>query len=121
MPKRVLVCDDEPDIAGLITQYFEALGCEVDTYTDAVKGFKKATEEDFHLITLDLMMPGMNGSLAANSIAMIKPDANILLITGLDGSHELVREALEKGPNVKVLHKPFTLDVLGKMLESLGI
>ncbi len=67
------------------------------------------------------MVPNADRIRIANSIAMIKPDANILLITGLDASHELVRDALKKGPNVKVLHKPFTLDVLGEMLESLGI
>ena len=121
MAKRVLVCDDEPAIADLISQYFEALGCEVSTFTDAVKGFKTATEEDFCLITLDLMMPGMNGSLAMNSISMIKPDATILLITGLDESHEMVQDARNKGPNIHVLHKPFTLDMLGKTLENLGI
>lgn len=121
MPKRIMVCDDEPAIAELITQYFEAMGCEVDTFTDAVKGFKRATDEDYDLITLDLMMPGMNGYLAANSITMIKPDANILLITGLSDDHEMVISARSKGQNVHLLHKPFTLAALGDILESLGV
>ena len=58
---RVLVVDDEADSRVLMTHYLEDFGCSVLTAPDAVEGIETARRERPDLITLDLMMPGMNG------------------------------------------------------------
>jgi PAS domain S-box-containing protein len=58
---RVLVIDDEQDSRVLMTHYLQEFGCSVLTAPDAVEGMETARRERPDLITLDLMMPGMNG------------------------------------------------------------
>jgi CheY-like chemotaxis protein len=53
--------DDEQDSRVLMTHYLEEFGCSVLTAPDAVSGIETARRERPDLITLDLMMPGMNG------------------------------------------------------------
>ena len=58
---RVLVIDDEADSRVLMSHYLEDFGCSVLTAGDATEGIEMARREQPDLITLDLMMPGMNG------------------------------------------------------------
>ena len=58
---RVLVIDDEADSRVLMSHYLEDFGCSVLTADDATEGIETARRERPDLITLDLMMPGMNG------------------------------------------------------------
>jgi PAS domain S-box-containing protein len=58
---RVLVVDDENDARVLMQHYLEDFGCSVLTATNAEEGIAMARREHPDLITLDLMMPGMNG------------------------------------------------------------
>ena len=58
---RVLVVDDESDSRVLMSHYLEDFGCSVLTAGDATEGIEIARRERPDLITLDLMMPGLNG------------------------------------------------------------
>ena len=58
---RVLVVDDEADSRVLMSHYLEDFGCSVLTAGDAIEGIEMARRERPDLITLDLVMPGMNG------------------------------------------------------------
>jgi PAS domain S-box-containing protein len=58
---RVLVVDDEADSRVLMSHYLEDFGCSVLTASGAEEGIELARRERPDLITLDLMMPGMNG------------------------------------------------------------
>ena len=58
---QVLVVDDEADSRVLMSHYLEDFGCSVLTAPDALEGIETARREHPDLITLDLMMPGMNG------------------------------------------------------------
>jgi len=61
MVKKILVIDDEPAIAQLIKINLEADGYEVDTALDGMEGIEKAKASPPDVITLDVLMPGMNG------------------------------------------------------------
>ena len=58
---KVLVVDDEADSRLLMSHYLEEFGCSILTAPDALEGIETARRERPDLITLDLMMPGMNG------------------------------------------------------------
>lgn len=58
---RVLIIEDETSIAELEKDYMELSGFEVDSVADGDEGLRKALEEDYDLIVLDLMLPGMDG------------------------------------------------------------
>jgi DNA-binding response OmpR family regulator len=61
MGKRILIIEDEIEIAELEQDYLEIDGYEVEIETDGSVGLKKGLEEDFDLIILDLMLPSVSG------------------------------------------------------------
>lgn len=61
MAKKILVIDDEFAIAQLIKLYLEDKGYEVEMALSGTEGVKKAKEIKPDIITLDIMMPEMNG------------------------------------------------------------
>lgn len=58
---KVLIIEDEVSIAELERDYLEISGFEVDISTDGKKGLDKALSEDYDLVLLDLMLPGLDG------------------------------------------------------------
>lgn len=58
---RILIVEDEVDIADLEKDYLELSGFEVEIATDGAKGLQRALTEEFDLFILDLMLPGMDG------------------------------------------------------------
>ena len=58
---RVLIIEDEVAIADLEKDYLELSGFEVEVANDGVTGLDKALNEDYNLLILDLMLPGVDG------------------------------------------------------------
>jgi phosphate regulon transcriptional regulator PhoB len=58
---RILVVDDEPDIVDLVSYNLRKEGFTVLTAFDAEDALEKIRSEDFSLVLLDLMLPGMQG------------------------------------------------------------
>ena len=58
---KILIVEDEVDIADLEKDYLELSGFEVEIENDGDAGLKRAREEDFDRYILDLMLPGMDG------------------------------------------------------------
>jgi DNA-binding response OmpR family regulator len=59
--KRILIIEDDQVIVEVEKDYLEASGFEVDLATSGELGLKKAMEEEFDLIILDLMLPNTDG------------------------------------------------------------
>ena len=58
---KILIVEDEEAIADLERDYLELSGFEVEVANDGELGLKKAMEEEYNLIILDLMLPGVDG------------------------------------------------------------
>ena len=58
---KILIVEDEVDIADLEKDYLELSGFEVEIENDGDAGLKRALEEDFDMFILDLMLPDMDG------------------------------------------------------------
>ncbi len=74
---KVLIIEDETSIAELEKDYLELSGFEVDSVADGETGLKKALEEDFDLIILDLMLPEIDGF---DICSRIREEKNIPII-----------------------------------------
>lgn len=59
--KKILIIEDDISIAELQRDYLDISGFEVTIETDGEKGLKRAQEEDYDLIILDLMLPRVDG------------------------------------------------------------
>ena len=58
---KILIVEDEVAIADLEKDYLELSGFDVEVANDGLIGYQKAMEEDYNLVILDLMLPGLDG------------------------------------------------------------
>jgi len=58
---RILVVEDEHKIANSLKKGLEQEGFAVDIAYEGISGYDLAATEDYDVIILDLMLPGMNG------------------------------------------------------------
>ena len=58
---KILIIEDEASIADLERDYLELSGFEVEIENDGTKGLERAVNEEFSLLILDLMLPGVSG------------------------------------------------------------
>lgn len=77
---RVLIVEDELAIAELEKDYLELSSFEVEIETDGVKGLKLGLTEDFDMIILDIMLPGVDGFEICKQIRE-KKDIPILMVS----------------------------------------
>ena len=69
---RVLIIEDEESIAELEKDYLELSGFEVITEKDGTKGLNTALTEDFDIMILDLMLPGVDGFEICKKVREVK-------------------------------------------------
>ena len=69
---RILIIEDEEAIADLEKDYLELSGFEVIIKNTGDEGLKTALEENFDLIVLDLMLPGIDGFEICKKIREVK-------------------------------------------------
>ncbi|MGX8728381.1 MAG: response regulator transcription factor [Lachnospiraceae bacterium] len=87
---RILIIEDESDIANLEKDYLELSGFEVDIETDGMAGLKAALTKDYDLFLLDLMLPGMDGFDICREIRERK-DTPILLVSAKKDDIDKIR------------------------------
>ena len=61
MKKKILIVEDDPNIAELQKDYLEIAGFEVSLRDNGLEGLKSLRENEFDLLILDIMLPGMDG------------------------------------------------------------
>ena len=87
---RILIIEDEESIAELEKDYLELSDFEVQVENDGRKGLDKALAEEFDLIVLDLMLPGMDGFEICKRIRE-KSDVPILMVSARKDDIDKIR------------------------------
>ena len=105
--KRLLIVDDDKQIRELLSFDITQSGYIVDTAVDGQEGLKKALENNYDLILLDVMMPKINGYDVCKNIRIAKPDVPILMLTA-KGTIEDKTEGFDCGAD-DYLIKPFEI------------
>lgn len=78
--KKILIIEDDGNICTLEKDYLEANGFEVSTAANGNAGLEKALNENFSLILLDIMLPGIDGMEICRKVRE-KKDIPILLVS----------------------------------------
>ena len=78
--KRVLIIEDDVNIRSLEKDYLEVNSFEVETAADGITGLEKALNDDFSLILLDIMLPGMDGLEVCQKVRE-KKDIPIIMVS----------------------------------------
>ena len=121
MKPRVLVVDDAIFMRKMIADILEGSGMEIvgEADTGAV-AVEKYSELDPDLVTMDIIMPEMNGIDAVKNIIASDPQARIVMCSAL-GQQALVQDALGAGAK-DFLIKPFNpsrvVEVVTKILNQ---
>ncbi|HEX8289692.1 MAG TPA: response regulator transcription factor [Pyrinomonadaceae bacterium] len=58
---RILIVDDDEELCELVSEYLTSADFFVDAVHDGAEGLRKAASDEFDLVTLDVMLPKMNG------------------------------------------------------------
>ena len=87
---RVLIVEDELAIAELEKDYLELSSFEVEIETDGEKGLKLGLTEDFDMIILDIMLPGVDGFEICKQIRE-KKDIPILMVSANKEDIDMIR------------------------------
>lgn len=115
---KILVVEDEHRIAQGIREGLEEEGYAVDVEHDGDAGYAAASASDeYDLIILDVMMPGLNGYEVADKLRTEGNHTPILMLTAKDQERDIIR-GLDTGAD-DYLAKPFSFDVLLARIRAL--
>lgn len=115
---RILVVEDEHKIANAITQGLRHESYAVDVVYDGIKGYDLASGEEYDVIILDRMLPGMEGAEMTKRLRSENIHTPILLLTAKGQVSERV-EGLNSGAD-DYLVKPFAFEELLARVRSLA-
>ena len=107
---KLLLVEDNQDIAGIISDFFEIKGYVLDYASDGQQGYELARKEHFDLIILDVMLPKMDGLTVCNRLREEGIDTPILMLTARDTTEDTL---------LGYLIKPFDLDILDARINAL--
>ncbi len=109
MKPRVMVVEDQEMVMEQICDFLEWIGCEVvERAFNGEEAIEKYDHSGIELVTMDLMMPELDGAEATRRILQNDPEAKIVVFTSIDvdsdsgKENSLVRKALDYGANSAV-------------------
>lgn len=115
---KILVIEDEKDINDLLALQLSREGYEVDQAYDGPTGLNKAINNQYDVLVLDWMLPGMNGIDILKQIREIKKsDELAIIMTTAKGQSDDIILGLEVGAD-DYLAKPFDIGVLKARIKA---
>lgn len=117
MALRILVVEDEPEMAALLARGLRGEGYAVDLADNGIDGITLANEEPYDIAVLDVMLPGMSGFELCRRLREQTNGMAILLLTARDAVDDRVR-GLDSGAD-DYLTKPFEFAELAARLRAL--
>jgi DNA-binding response OmpR family regulator len=118
MFKRILVIEDDSDIAHLIQVHLKEAGCDVTVEPDGERGLALALRGSFDLIILDLTLPGLDGLDVCRRLRERPGYVPILMLTARSSEVDRIL-GLEIGAD-DYLTKPFSLRELVARVKALS-
>jgi DNA-binding response OmpR family regulator len=107
MPRRILIIEDDKDIAHLVELHLKDAGYEVSLVHDGNAGLDQACSKPYDLIILDLMLPGVDGLEICRRVRATSVYTPMLMLTSRSSEIDRVL-GLEIGAD-DYLTKPFSI------------
>ncbi len=79
---RILCVDDEPNILSSLRRMFTLAGFSVEIANSGAEALKMLSDQDFHLVLSDMLMPEMNGAELLMKVRAQHPHIMRLMLTG---------------------------------------
>ena len=114
---KILVTDDEQKIREMIRKYAEFEGFTVEEAKDGFDAVSKCDKEDFDLIVMDVMMPGLDGFSAVKEIKKKKPNIPVIMLSALGEEYDKIH-GFDLGVDDYVV-KPFSTKELMMRIHAI--
>jgi DNA-binding response OmpR family regulator len=105
--RRVLVVEDEGDLARIVQRHLESIGCHVRIAATGEDALEAAAGSDFDLVLLDVMLPGIDGLEVCQKLRARQQYMPVLMLTARSSETDKVL-GLETGAD-DYITKPFSL------------
>lgn len=115
---RVLIVEDDQKLVSYLKKSLEAEGLSVDVAFDGNVALDKALAQSYDVITLDIMLPELNGYRVCQNLRSSGVPTPILMLTAKDGEYDEA-DALDVGAD-DFLRKPFSMVVLLARIRALA-
>ena len=114
---RILAVDDEGVVLDSFRRILVLEGYDIDTVETGPEALTLVQRNDYDFVFTDLKMPGMDGVEVVKAVKHLRPDVDMVVITGY-GTIETAVETMQHGA-CEYVQKPFTADELGEFVNRL--
>lgn len=112
---HVLVVEDESQTREVLKETISNLGYEVEAVEDGYRAISAVQRQKFHLVFLDLRLPGISGIETLKRIREIDPHVAVVVVTGYP--EDLLTLHSQNGWPAMVVPKPFKLSQIKEALN----
>ncbi len=113
---KVLVLDDEKNIRLTVKRCLESPDLAVDDAISGEEALVKLSENTYHLLLLDLKLPGIDGMEILKTVRKLYPEMRVIIISA-HGSIQTAVEAMKEGA-VDFLEKPFAPSDIRQLVQK---
>jgi len=113
---KVLVLDDEKNIRLTVKRCLESPEMVIDDAINGEEALIKLSQTPFHLLLLDLKLPGIDGMEILRTVRKLYPDMKVIIISA-HGSIQTAVEAMKEGAT-DFLEKPFAPTDLRQLVQK---
>ncbi len=116
MNNRVLIVDDNHELAENIAELLADEGYETSVAFSSEQALKLAQANNYHIVLADIRMPGMNGVELIEVLGTLNPEATFLLMTAYT-SDQMLTKAMLSGVEA-ILPKPLAVERLLQIMPK---
>jgi DNA-binding NtrC family response regulator len=113
---KILVLDDEKNIRLTVKRCLESPDLAIDDAINGEEALLKLAENSYHLLLLDLKLPGIDGMEILKKVRKLYPDMRVIIISA-HGSIQTAVEAMKEGAT-DFLEKPFAPSDLRQVVQK---
>ena len=124
---KLLLIDDDEELCAELAEVLEAEGFEVDVAFDGLQGLQHLQVKPYHIIVLDLKLPGLSGYGVLDSIKKNSRLVKVLVLSGkpfrepllkINGVHQDEEEKILNLADA-VMNKPFMVNEFLQQIKTL--
>jgi PAS domain S-box-containing protein len=115
-PQKILVVDDEIEICNMLSNYLNLEKHKVVAVNNGEKALKILKSEQFDVILLDVLMPGIDGYVVLKEIKKKFPKTKVIVITGTLENPVSAADMKKAGADCYVC-KPFDMDKINYLIR----
>src|SRR5918992_480774 len=117
--KRILIVDDEADIARFFKLALEHAGFIVDVFNDPIKSLSNYKAGTYDLLLLDIRMPQMSGFELYDKIKEIDDNVNVCFVTAFEEYYDEFRKRFPHSEKIeRFIKKPVGVEELIRKVKS---